>query len=287
MNLVINTGEYLFRLGNISPRSVLADVQYIYGSEATQSSLDTPVDFEVSLNQAALLRRFIRPQVTFSTDQQTPFKPMPKSQAYPVLEWGMNWCIAAYDFNRFIVHAAVLEKNGKAVMFPAAPGSGKSTLTAFLSQNGWNLFSDEMTIIDFKTNLANPMYRPVSLKNESIDLVKNWFPDSVFSNTALNTQKGDVALFKAIDWDTFSKLQKTEIVGVIFPKYDANIEQTTIYTMNQIQGFEQLATNAFNYNITGLSGFETVSEVIKSSKQFEIHYNDVADVNDFLIEEII
>lgn len=285
--LTLDTGEFTFRItSHPANQDFIESFKTVYEPPAYES-VKNPVDFEVALKQEALIRRFFKPQVTFFSDQQAPFKPMPLSQAYPVLEWGMNWCIAAYDFNRFLVHAAALEKDGKAIIFPASPGSGKSTLTAYLSQNGWHLFSDEMAIIDIGTNKISPMYRPISLKNNSIDLVKSWFPDQPISKTAVGTQKGDVALFRGIDWKTHISLVKTKVVGIIFPKFDKKIEETTIVTMTQMQAFQQLAENAFNYNILGIEAFETVKTLIANSKQFEIHYNNVSAVNQFLIEEFI
>ena len=282
--LTLNTGAYTYRITHY-PESVLTAIEQIYEHGAIDK-IDAPVDFQVSLKFDSLLRRFIRPQVTFYSDQQSPFKPMPLAQAYPVLEWGMNWCIAAFDFNRFIVHAAVLEKDGKAIVFPAAPGSGKSTLTAYLSQTGWNLYSDEMAIIDFNSNLVNPLYRPVSLKNNSIELVKQWFPEISCTETAKGTQKGDVALFNCMSWENHKKLEKAEIVGVVFPKYVPG-EALTIYSLDKRQGFSQICANAFNYNIVGQQGFETVAAVIDASIQFEVHYSNLKEVSDFLLEEII
>ncbi|TXL12561.1 hypothetical protein BMR05_15020 [Methylococcaceae bacterium HT4] len=83
----------------------------------------------------------------------------------------MNWCISSQLNTYLIIHAAVIEKSGYAVIMPAPPGSGKSTLTASLIQEGWRLLSDELTIIDVQNACVVPFPRPVSLKNESIDII--------------------------------------------------------------------------------------------------------------------
>jgi predicted ATPase len=51
-----------------------------------------------------------------------------------------------------MLHAAVVEKNGKALILPALPGSGKSTLSAALAMNGWRFLSDEFTMISAMLN---------------------------------------------------------------------------------------------------------------------------------------
>ncbi len=283
--LTLNTGSYSYRLTDY-PDHIVPDIEKIYGAEVI-NQIEAPVDFEIALKFDSLLRRFIHPQITFYADQQSPFKPMPLAQAYPVLEWGMNWCVAAFDYNHFIVHAAVLEKDGKAIIFPATPGSGKSTLSAYLSQSGWNLYSDEMAIIDLNSNRVNPVFRPVSLKNNSIELLKQWFPDIVCTDTAKGTQKGDVALFRCISWEQYQQLEPVEVVGVVFPKYKAGAEELSIYQMDKLQGFQQLSSNSFNYNITGQQGFETVAKLVDAAVHFELHYSQVRDVSEFLVEEVI
>lgn len=282
--LTLNTGGYTYRITSY-PDGVVSDIEKIYGAELI-NSVDAPVDFEIALKTDSFLRRFFRPQITFYADQQSPFKPMPLAQAYPVLEWGMNWCVAAFDYNHFIVHAAVVEKNGKAIIFPATPGSGKSTLSAYLSQAGWNLYSDEMAIIDVNSNRVNPVFRPVSLKNNSIELFKQWFPDIVCTDTAKGTQKGDVALFRCISWEQHRQLGQAEVVGIVFPKYKPDTE-LTIYQLDKLQGFQQISSNAFNYNITGQQGFETTGKLVNAAVHFEVHYSNVRDVSEFLTEEII
>ena len=101
-----------------------------------------------------------------------------------------------------------------------------------------------------------------------------------------DTQKGDVAHVKVLNWQQYSNFEPVPIVGVVFPKYDAKSE-LTIYQLDQIDAFTTLSKNAFNYNVLGLSGFEATKKVIGGSRQFEIRYNDVYEVDSFLTEDVI
>ena len=87
--MLLNLGLYLFNINTDQP--ILSSISRIYGDAKIP---DAPIDFEVTLNAPSLLRRFVRPQVSFYCDQHSPFKPLPASQAFALLEWGMNWCIA-------------------------------------------------------------------------------------------------------------------------------------------------------------------------------------------------
>ena len=85
-------------------------------------------DFHVRVDAVAGLRRCYKPQCNFWHDEHAPFKPLPLNHAFPLLEWGMNWCIAGYAQHYLMLHAAVLERRGRAVILPGDPGAGKSTL---------------------------------------------------------------------------------------------------------------------------------------------------------------
>ncbi len=279
---LIDSGQFRFRVESC-PGFVLDPLQAMYGDLPPDHGRE-PVDFRVSLTCDSLLRRFLRPQISFHADQRSPFKPVPRSQAYPVLEWGMNWCIAAHDYTRLIVHAAVLERDGQALIFPATPGAGKSTLSVFLAFHGWNLYSDEMALIDFDTARVMPLFRPVCLKNRSIDLVRSWFPDAVMTGTARDTQKGDVAHVKAMPWQRFRTLEPVSIAGVVFPRYQPGMA-LNVRPVDEIDTFRQLCSHAFNYNIVGERGFNLIGRLAAQSRSFSIAYSDLSAVKDFLAGE--
>lgn len=280
--LSVNCGQFQFRFDRL-PGVVLEPLRLMYGDQLSEA-VAGPADFRVSLVCDSVLRRFVKPQISFYCDQHAPFKPVTRSQAFPLLEWGMNWCIAAHDYNRLLVHAAVVEKDGKALIFPAIPGSGKSTLSAYLAFQGWNLYSDEMAVIDCATGTVAPLFRPVCLKNESIQLVRQWFPEAVLTATAKDTRKGDVAHLKALSWRQFRQFKSAKVAGVVFPRYRAS-SKFQVYEMENLKAFRELCRHAFNYNIVGMRGFRTVSQLVTQSRQYSIAYSDLADVNQFLLQE--
>lgn len=280
--LDVNIGQYHFSVDS-KIEAVNRAINTIYGDVPEQ---DLPYDFKIRLVFESLVRRFIKPQISFYSDQHSPFKPLPVSQAPALLEWGMNWCVAAHEYSKLIIHSAVLVKNGKAILFPALPGSGKSTLTAYLGLSSWSTYSDEMAVIDPSTLRVTPLYRPVCLKNDSIDLVKKWHPQSVFTPICRDTQKGDVAHVKVLDWNDYSQLIPVPIAAIVFPKYDAQSD-LTIYQLSDLEAFNVLSKNAFNYNVLGRDGFNTVDKIIRQTKNFQIQFNDVAEVDAFLTEDVL
>ncbi|MEO9945189.1 MAG: HprK-related kinase A [Paraglaciecola sp.] len=282
-NIGIDLGVASFRV-----KSKLPDVQKVFYELYSDYSIvgqDDPTDFQVSIQHSFSLRRWFKPQISFSLDQYTPFLPLPRSQAYPLLEWGMNWCMAAHQHNFLLIHGAILEKNDEALIFPAPPGSGKSTLCAYLANSGWRLLSDEMTVINLETGLAHPFVRPICLKNNSIDLVKEWFPDVVVSNIAKDTSKGTVAHVKPPERSVLDLYKTAKVRAIVLPHFTPD-KKLDIYTLNKIQAYESLSSNAFNEGMLGVQGFKAMTRLIEQTDTVEIFYNDLNSVMEFLTEGV-
>ncbi|WP_369812340.1 HprK-related kinase A [Alkalimonas delamerensis] len=263
---------------------VYENIRRLYGS-AVSDCLDKP-DYYVSVKKAEGIRSFYRPQARFFADQQEPFQPLQQQQAYAMLEWGMNWCIATHEMQHVIIHAAVLAKDNKAILFPAPPGSGKSTLTTWLAFHGWRLLSDEMALIQPFSRTVLPFVRPICLKNNSITLAKSWFPDATFSTIASDTHKGDVIHLSPPEDSWQQSCTPAEIIGVVFPNFRAD-QALQVYQLNKTESFMQLAQNAFNYGVIGDDGFSTLCQLIEQVPGFEIFYQDLAEVDAFLQQELI
>jgi HprK-related kinase A len=175
-----------------------------------------------------------------------------------------------------IIHAAVVEKNGLAAILPAPPGSGKSTLTAGLVLSGWRLLSDELTLIDRKTGLIQALPRPVSLKNQSIDVVRQFDPDAYINRASHDTVKGTVAHMRP-PRESVRRQHETARPGwVIFPKWEAGAP-TTLTPRSQAQTFMFLAQNAFNYSHLGADGFRVGAALIDQTACYDFHYSDLHD----------
>lgn len=62
------------------------------------------------------------------------------------------------------VHAAVIARDGVALLVPASSGSGKSTLTLAAAEAGADVLSDEYALIDPDTGLVTGWPRPVRVR---------------------------------------------------------------------------------------------------------------------------
>jgi len=230
-------------------------------------------DFSVHVYPASGLRRWFRAQVHFALDEFVPFKPLPLNQAYAFFEWGLNWCVAQYLNNALILHAAVVEKNGKAAILPAPPGSGKSTLCALLVASGWRLLSDEMAIIDLRNGSLKPLPRPISLKNESINIIQSFAPKIYVSPTTHDTNKGSVAHMQVPLVSAQAANQTCEAGWFILPKYQPNAA-ARLEPMTPGLALMAAIDNSFNYSVQGAPAFHTLTQLLTQLPAYRFSYSD-------------
>lgn len=253
-----------------------ADIRLMYGAYSV--STQPFADFHVRLDQPFGLRRWFRPQTNFTQDGRTPFKPLPLEQSFAMFEWGLNWCVSSQSHQYLIVHAAVVERGGVALIMPAPPGSGKSTLCAGLVARGWRLLTDELALISLEQPgevIALP--RPVSLKNESIEVIRKFAPQQVMGPIAYDTAKGTVAHMAAPRESVQRGGETAASRLLIFPKYTPG-SSTQITPRQKAASFMELADQSFNFNILGELGFQALRQVLDNCDCYDLSYSDLDDV---------
>lgn len=246
----------------------------LYGQFETRDARESFADYHVTVDAPSWLRRHLRAKVYFEHDGDRPFKPLPYAQAYPLLEWGLNWCVSASAHQFLMIHAAAVEKNGRVAILPAPPGSGKSTLTAGLVLSGWRLLSDELTLIDRQTGLISPLPRPVSLKNQSIPLIRQFHRDAFVNQPVEATHKGVVAHMRP-PRESVRRQHEPGVPGwVITPKWEAGA-LTRLTPRSRAETLMLLGGNAFNYTLLGLQGFDTATRLVQQTHCYDLNYSDL------------
>lgn len=231
-------------------------------------------DFSVSVDRVSGPRAFWRPQIVFKFDGMTPFKPLPADHAFASLEWGLNWCIAAHAHHYLLLHAAVLEKNGRALILPGDPGAGKSTLTAALALSGFRLLSDEMAMLDRDDGLLVPLARPINLKNDSIAIIRAFEPQAVFGDAAHDTHKGTVAHLKPSAESVRRAAEKAKPALIAFPRWRAGAA-TRLTPRPRADSFMHVAGHAFNYELLGSVGYDLNAALIDACECFDFEYSSL------------
>jgi HprK-related kinase A len=231
-------------------------------------------DVTASIRPVPGVRRWVRPQVSFMLDGKEPFEPFPSDTHVPLLEWGLNWAIANRSNHALLLHAGVVERGGKAVLLPALPGSGKSTLTAALSMRGYRLLSDEFGAVRLGDGMVSPALRPVALKNESIEVMRDFAPHATIGPVFPRTRKGRVAHLAPDAHSVAQRHSPAMPALIVFPRFRAGSD-TVLEPMAKAEAFTKLAANSFNYEILGPEAFEAMAQLIERCQAFRLAYSSL------------
>lgn len=248
--------------------------------------LADPADFadvDVRMLRVRRVRQWAHPEVQFVVDGTTPFDPFPLAQALPMFEWGLNWVFAHRMHNFLLLHAAVVERDERALVLPAWPGSGKSTLAASLSCRGWRYLSDEFGAIELAGVNVVPFARPASLKNESIDVMRAFAPDAFIGTVFPKTRKGMVAHFRVPAPSIQRGSASARVAAIVFPDFNPGAS-VSFAALGKATAFLKLAGNAFNYEVVGARGFHAVSTLVRQSESYVLRYGDLASAHAALDE---
>lgn len=268
----LRTGPFVFSIRSSIP-ALATSIRLLYADHDLESA-ETFADFHVCLRRPRSLRYLYGKQVFFEFEGHSHFRPLPLEQAFPMLEWGMNWCISTHAQQYLIIHAAVIERDGLAVVMPAPPGSGKSTLCAGLVSRGWRLLSDELAMVRLADCALVPLARPISLKNQSIEVMRAFAPDLLISPPIHDTTKGTVAHLKPGP-SSVERVNETAMPAwVIFPKYESG-SPTSLTPHPKGQAFMELGQQSFNYAKLGQPGFETLAALVDHSLCFDFRYSSL------------
>jgi HprK-related kinase A len=238
--------------------------------------LDRDRVFHFHVGLARRWRRSPRParMVRFTVDGRAPHEDMPLAHSMAVLEWGFNLATALRYHRYLMLHSAVLERNGRAIVLPAAPGSGKTTLCAALAHHGWRLFSDEFGLVRPGGSTLVPVPRPMPLKNESIAVIRSFAPDAELGPEIPGTRKGTVCHVRVPADSVRRFAEETPAAWLVFPQWQAGAT-LSLQRVSRYEGLQRLATNAFNYEIHGDAGFATLKALVEGSQCYRLQYSDL------------
>jgi len=232
-------------------------------------------DFHVTVERP-VLRRWFRPKTAFHFEGAALFTPSPPEHALPLFEWGLNWAIGMTVNQYLVVHAASLAWGDRALVIPGPPGAGKSTLCAGLASRGWRLLSDELTLLRLDGGGLVALARPVSLKNESIEIIRRFAPEAVFSRPAERTLKGTVALMKPPAESVKRIAEPALPAWVVVPRFTAGAA-ARLSPRPKAEAFLELAANAINYHVLGAAAFSALGELVDRSLCFDFAYGDLGE----------
>jgi HprK-related kinase A len=233
-------------------------------------------DSHIVLKPQRTVSDWLRPRIQVYLEDQAPFAPVPRHHAVPLLESAINWSVFTQNLQDLVIHAGSLARGGKALILPGPPGSGKSTLCAELVARGWRLLSDEFAIVRPLDARLQALPRPISLKNDAIDLIARRHQSATFSRRYEGTAKGTVAYMRAPEEAVRRADQPVTPCLVIFPRYREGAPPT-LERIDRARTFMDLICQSPNYFTLMATGFETMARVVESCDHYVLTYGSLDD----------
>ncbi len=131
--------------------------------------------------------------------------------------------------------------------------------------------------------LLLPMPRLIPLKNESIEVIREFRPEAIIGPSFLGTRKGTVAHVRPPE-DSIRRAQEpARPRWFVFPRWVANAP-LTLEPIPKSQAFLMVATNAFNYDVLDETAFRLVGEMVNSCDSYSLIYSNLDEAVNALDE---
>lgn len=181
------------------------------------------------------------------------------------------------EARRAMLHGAALAREGRGLLFAAAAGAGKTTLTSWLLGQSYDFLSDELAAIDLDGSLDG-LSRPLNIKPGSLELLRGfpWLGEAF----ARGRESGGVTL---LPWPR-ARTSPVPLRAILFPRYmaDADFQAETLSPGRCAAGLMASLLNARNLPKHGLA---RASELARQVPGYRLTYSRLAEVSDWLERE--
>jgi HprK-related kinase A len=264
----LRVGPVSFRIGSAWARP-LDQLRRLY---AGYPAAESPCDFTVRLEPEQPWRRLARPSVAIRGDYSLPgAAPLALAHGLLAAEMGMNLQMALGQRRFLLLHAATVEREGKAVLLTGHSGAGNSTLAALLGERGWRFMGDEFALLDPESGLLHAFPRPVSLKNEALALFEG--VEAARLGPAMDgTPKGRIRHLRP-PADAIARMDETARPALIlFPRFGAGLEPD-VRPVGPAEVFVRLTQASTNYVALGERGFAALARLVSAIPARAIDYS--------------
>ncbi len=187
-----------------------------------------------------------------------------------------------------LFHAAALSRNEFGILLPGHSGSGKTFLSACLARQGFEYLTDEMTLIESKTQEMKGFLKPLHIKDCAIPGL-----DSIIDQPgqgAVNSSSNRIPVNQGFIIDSFcfnpaARTTKSIAGLIVFPEFRSRGK----FKMNRMSPAKTgllLMKSLINARNFPSHGFDQITFLARNVPAYTVTYNDATLVIDKIVSLI-
>ena len=195
-------------------------------------------------------------------------------EVLPHLEWYINWQIIHGRHEYLQLHASSIETDGRALVMPGDPGSGKTTLTAGLLARGWSYLCDEFALIDAEAGVVCPYPRALCIKEAGFGIIDRLGLPLRRRTPYRKTAKGRVAFLNPLDVRADVVGRASPVRWIVFPAYRPDAEPR-LERISRGRAAFQLARQCFNFQSYESEALTILAGVTRQAECYRLTIGDL------------
>lgn len=201
-----------------------------------------------------------------------------KSKLISRLEWLITCNALSHLQEFFQLHAGGVVKDGKAILFSADHGCGKTTLVMDLIQNGYHCLADDIILLDPGSLFLYSFPRCFSVKGAGTKLLNE--TNVTKKDHGFYSKPKNILYFNpyAIDGCVVEKAGPYAIIEL---EYNQN-HRNELKPLSKPQMCMTLLEQSFNIDMYKRKGVSILTELLRKCKCYSLKINNLKDANNLI-----
>ena len=170
------------------------------------------------------------------------------------------------------IHAGAVYKGDKCFILPGKSGKGKSSVTAWLTSNGYKYLTDELVFLSGDAKVT-PLTRPINIKVKAS--LFPWLNKKLSFDQIIEDKKGSMIPHRLLNPD-FSP-QEPQVTHIIFPEYQEGAALDFKEVTSAKSSFYLLQSHVNARNLPG-HGISELANIVRKSSSYKLIYSSFEDL---------
>lgn len=206
-------------------------------------------------------------------DRQLYFGESRYQLAYILMNEVIYYCINTNN-TQHALHAGAVYKDGQCIILPGKSGNGKSTLTAWLTANGYQYLTDELLFLS-NDGMVSPLTRPVNLKVNPSHI--SWlFKEEGVDDQIIMDEKGSMIPHRLLNPQFVS--HEPQVTHIIFPEYKEGAELILAEITPAKSSLNLIQSHVNARNLSG-HGIAELTSIVRGCSSYKLTYSSFDDLD--------